>query len=46
MPQSFDLVLRGGSVLTPAGLAEADVAVRGGRIAAIGDRSRGGGAAR
>lgn len=33
---SFDLVLKGGRVFTPAGLAEVDVGVRDGRIAALG----------
>ena len=36
MPQTFDLVLRSGRVLTPGGLAETAVAVLGGRIATIG----------
>ena len=33
---SFDLIVRGGRVALPWGIVEADVAVRGGRIAAIG----------
>ena len=33
---SLDLILRGGTVVTPGGVAEADLAVRDGRIAAIG----------
>jgi dihydroorotase len=33
---SFDLLIRGGTVATPNGIAEADVGVSGGRIAAIG----------
>jgi len=37
MSDSFDLILRGGTCLTPAGQAKADVGVIGGRIAAIGD---------
>ncbi|WP_336957824.1 dihydroorotase [Sphingobium aquiterrae] len=36
MPQTFDLVLRNGTVHTPGGPASADVGVIGGRIAAIG----------
>jgi dihydroorotase len=34
--QSFDLVIRGGSVATPGGVVAADVGVTAGRIAAIG----------
>ena len=37
MSDSFDLVIEGGVCLTPAGRASADLGVRGGRIAAIGD---------
>ncbi|WP_372623456.1 dihydroorotase [Falsiroseomonas sp.] len=37
MPSSFDLVLRGGTLVLPWGLEQADVGVRGGKIAAIGD---------
>lgn len=33
---SYDLIVRGGAVLTPEGLAQADVAVAEGRIAAVG----------
>src|SRR5471030_3039987 len=36
MTESFDLLLRGGTVATPNGIAPADVGVIGGRIAAIG----------
>jgi dihydroorotase len=36
MVQTFDLVIRGGTVATPGGLRTADVAVSHGRIAAIG----------
>ena len=36
----FDLLIRGGTALTPAGRERTDVAVREGRIAAIGDLSR------
>lgn len=37
MSQQFDLILKGGWVATPGGLAETDIGVRGGRIVAIGD---------
>ena len=37
MNEPYDLILREGSVLTPSGEVSADVGVRGGRIAAIGD---------
>ncbi len=36
MKESFDLLIRGGTVATPGGIAPADVGVIGGRIAAIG----------
>jgi dihydroorotase len=36
MPQLVDLVLRGGRVVTPGGIVEADLAVAEGKIAAIG----------
>ena len=36
MSDTFDLVIRGGTCVTPNGIAEADVGVIGGRIAAIG----------
>ncbi|WP_374599240.1 amidohydrolase family protein, partial [Sphingosinicella sp.] len=36
MSQSFDLVLKGGHVFTPAGLVQTDVGVRGRSIAALG----------
>jgi dihydroorotase len=36
MTESFDLLVRGGQVATPNGIAPADVGVIGGRIAAIG----------
>jgi len=39
MSQTFDLIVRGGDVFTPSGLARGDVGVRGGRIAAIGELS-------
>ena len=34
---SFDLILKGGTAVTPSGAAHTDIGVRGGRIAAIGD---------
>ncbi len=34
--QNFDLLVRGGMVATPSGIAQADIGVLGGRIAAIG----------
>jgi dihydroorotase len=37
MSESFDLVVEGGTCLTPSGRAAADIGVRGGRTAAIGD---------
>ncbi len=40
MAETFDLVLRGGTCLTPNGVVEADIGIRDGRIAAIGDLSR------
>jgi dihydroorotase len=40
MADSFDLVIRGGICLTPAGRVATDVGVAGGRIAALGDLSR------
>lgn len=36
MPRTFDLILKNGTVHTPGGAVSADVAVSGGRIAAIG----------
>ena len=36
MAESFDLILKGGTAATPNGIERADVAVRDGRIAAIG----------
>ena len=36
MPQTFDLILRGGTCVTPAGTSVADIGLREGRIAAIG----------
>jgi dihydroorotase len=40
MAQSYDLVLRGGTLVLPWGQEAADVGVRAGRIAAIGDLRR------
>ncbi len=36
MTERYDLIVKGGSVATPSGVAPADVALTGGRIAAIG----------
>jgi dihydroorotase len=36
MTESFDLIVRGGTVATPNGIAPGDVAIRAGRIAAVG----------
>ncbi len=36
MPETFDLVLKGGTVATPSGLVPADVGVRDGRIVRVG----------
>ncbi len=36
MPPTFDLILKGGSVATPGGIAVTDVAISGGKIAGIG----------
>jgi dihydroorotase len=40
MPQTFDLILKGGVVVIHDGRVERDVGVRGGKIAAIGDLSQ------
>ncbi|RMG99258.1 MAG: dihydroorotase [Deltaproteobacteria bacterium] len=40
MGETFDLLLRGGTVMTPGGRAQIDVGVRGDRIAALGDLSQ------
>jgi dihydroorotase len=40
LPEVFDLIVRGGEVANHAGRGPADVGVRGGRIAAIGDLGR------
>ncbi|MDB5476080.1 MAG: dihydroorotase [Phenylobacterium sp.] len=37
MPETFDLIVRGGEVINHAGRGLADIGVRGGKIAAIGD---------
>jgi dihydroorotase len=37
MAETFDLIVRGGQAWTTAGLVQADIGVRGGRFAAIGD---------
>lgn len=44
MSELFDLIIRGGVCLTPAGRVVGDVGVREGRIAAIGDLARADGA--
>ncbi len=36
MPQPIDLILRGGRIVTPGGIADADLAIAEGKIAAIG----------
>ncbi|MFG1360905.1 dihydroorotase [Xanthobacter pseudotagetidis] len=40
MAQTFDLLIKGGTAATPAGIGPADIGVSGGRIRAIGDLSR------
>ncbi|RAK64277.1 dihydroorotase [Phenylobacterium kunshanense] len=40
MPETYDLIVRGGEVINHAGRGPADVGVRGGKIAAIGDLSQ------
>jgi dihydroorotase len=40
MTDSYDLLIRGGTVATPSGLVETDVAVRAGRISGIGSFGR------
>ncbi len=40
MPDVFDLIVRGGEVVNHAGRGLADVGVRGGKIAAVGDLSQ------
>ena len=41
MAERYDLLLRGGTCVTPGGRCEADVGVRAGRIAAIGSLAKG-----
>ena len=41
MTQNFDMILRGGAVFTPGGLADCDVGVRAGQIAALLPRGAG-----
>jgi dihydroorotase len=40
MPETYDLIVRGGEVVNHAGRGMADVGVRGGKIAAVGDLSQ------
>lgn len=40
MPETFDLIVRGGEVVNHAGRGPADIGVRGGKIAAVGDLSQ------
>src|SRR5262247_4362670 len=40
MPPAYDLILKGGTVVNHDGAGERDLAIAGGRIAAIGDLSR------
>ncbi|HEY1415573.1 MAG TPA: dihydroorotase [Caulobacteraceae bacterium] len=40
MPETFDLIVRGGEVVNHAGRGRADVGVRGGKFAAVGDLSK------
>jgi dihydroorotase len=37
MPQTFDLILRGGTIVNQDGVSERDIGIAGGRIAAIGN---------
>ena len=39
MTDRFDLIVAGGRVVTPNGMAEGDVGIRAGRVAALGDLS-------
>ena len=41
LAETFDLVIKGGTIVNHAGEGLADIGVRGGRIAAIGDLSEG-----
>ena len=36
MTETFDLLIRGGTIATPSGIAQGDVGVRGGKIVAVG----------
>jgi dihydroorotase len=45
MTQTFDLIIRGGTVVTPGGHVQTDIGITGGRIAAIGGLGRAGSAA-
>jgi dihydroorotase len=40
MPETFDLIVKGGEVVNHAGRGLADIGVRGGKIAAVGDLSQ------
>jgi dihydroorotase len=40
MPETYDLILSGGTVVNQDGIGHRDIGVRGGRIAAIGDLAR------
>jgi dihydroorotase len=40
MPETYDLVLKGGTVVNQDGIGHRDVGVRAGKIAAIGDLAR------
>ena len=40
MPETFDLIVRGGEVLNHAGRGPADIGVRGGKVVAVGDLAR------
>lgn len=40
MTQSYDLILRGGTIVTPGGEGQSDIGVKAGRIAYVGDLSQ------
>ena len=40
MPETYDLIARGGEVINHAGRGPADIGVRDGKIAAVGDLSQ------
>src|SRR5262245_11883405 len=44
MPQSFDLVIKGGTIVNHDGVAQGDVGISGGRITALGSIAREAGA--